>query len=148
VFLCHRTVWSHQYGSISVRSQCVWKSKGSVPSFIQQPEENAQHREHIPLWREGLGIWLHFLVSEEVVLLQGKESATNVIFPHFLADFCCSAHVKLWMCTMCCIKFLSLLDGWYLICLRHPTLTSGTLKSIGCLLVLVEHEDAGWMAEH
>jgi hypothetical protein len=49
---------------------------------------------------------------------------------------------------MHCIKFLSLLDGLYLMCLRHATLTSSTLKSIGCLLVLVEHEDAGWMAEH
>ena len=53
------------------------------------------------------------------------------------------------MCAMRSIKFLSLLDGWYLICLHHATLlTSSSLKSIGCLLVLVGHEDAGWMAEH
>jgi len=46
------------------------------------------------------------------------------------------------------IKFLSLLDGWYLICLHHASLTSSALKSFGCLLVLVGHEDAGWMAEY
>jgi hypothetical protein len=46
------------------------------------------------------------------------------------------------------IKFLSLLDGWYLICLHHATSTSSTLKSIWMLSVLVGHEDAGWMAQH
>jgi hypothetical protein len=78
-------------------------------------------------------------VSEEVVLLQGKESATDVISHIFqqIVNVYNAFHTV-----------LSLVDRRYLICLHRATSTSSTLKVFRFMPMLVGHEHAGWMAKH